>query len=144
MVERLNLHEWGLRIAEATALRGTCPRRRVGAVALSELGHVLATGYNGVPRDWLHCDVTPCGGTGFALGEGLDLCEAIHAEQNLVAQCADVSRIHTICVTTAPCVSCVKLLLATGARELVFRYHYQERALMMWTQSDRDWYHHVA
>jgi len=143
MVERLNLHEWGLRIAEATALRGTCPRRRVGAVALSETGHVLATGYNGVPREWTHCDVTSCPGSGFASGEALDLCEAIHAEQNLVAQCADVMRIRTICVTTAPCVSCVKLLLATGAESLVFRYHYQEQALHLWAKSGREWFHHA-
>lgn len=143
MVERLALYEWGLRIAEATALRGTCVRRRVGAVALSAEGHVLATGYNGVPRDWPHCDVTPCGGHGFASGEALDLCEAIHAEQNLVAQCADVMRVHTICVTTAPCVSCVKLLLTTSAQNLVFRYYYSEHALMLWKKSDRDWYHHA-
>lgn len=131
-----------MRIAEATALRGTCPRRQVGAVALDEAGLLLAMSYNGVPRGWPHCSEVPCGGQGFASGQGLDECEAIHAEANLVAQILGVDRVHTICVTASPCVNCVKLLLATGARRVVFREAYPDpRAEVLWTKGGREWLH---
>lgn len=137
---RISRDEWGLRIAEATAERGTCPRRKVGAVALDSDGYLLATGYNGVPRGWPHCDEVPCGGEARASGEGLDECEAVHAEANMVAQCGEVGAIDTVCVTTSPCVNCVKLLLATGARRVVFRHDYQDRrAEAMWTKGGREW-----
>lgn len=136
---RISRDEWGLRLAEATALRATCVRRRVGAVALDARGVVLATGYNGAPRGRPHCLDVPCAGAGFPSGEGLDECASIHAEQNMVARCPDAERIHTVYVTTSPCVPCVKLLFATGARRLVFRCLYQEEALRRWAEDGREW-----
>jgi dCMP deaminase len=53
---RITRDEWGLRLAEITALRGTCLRRQVGCVLINAAGHVLATGYNGVARGLLHCN----------------------------------------------------------------------------------------
>src|SRR4029077_17763045 len=136
---RISRDEWGLRLAEATALRGTCPRRQVGAVALDQIGRVLSTGYNGVPRGWDHCDVTPCGGAGFASGQGLDECEAVHAEANCIAQAPDAQRIWSVYVTTAPCVPCVKLLLATNAQRLIVRRLYDERSEALWRKDGREW-----
>lgn len=138
---RISRDEWGLRIAEATALRGTCPRRIVGAVAVDGRGVIVATGYNGVPRGWPHCTDNPCGGEGFASGQGLGECEAIHAEVNLISACADTSAIHTVYVTVSPCISCVKALLATGARRVVFRSAYADadRARFLWTRMGLEW-----
>ncbi len=53
---RIDRDEWGLQIAEVTALRGTCLRRRVGCVLVDAEGRVLSTGYNGVPRGVPHCN----------------------------------------------------------------------------------------
>jgi dCMP deaminase len=53
---RLSLHEWGMQLAEVTALRGTCLRRKVGCVLVDQDGHVLATGYNGVASGTPHCN----------------------------------------------------------------------------------------
>lgn len=53
---RISRDEWGLRLAEVTALRGTCLRRQVGCVLVDYGGRVLATGYNGVPRGMPHCN----------------------------------------------------------------------------------------
>ncbi len=137
---RISRDEWGLLLAEATALRGTCPRRQVGAVAIDVRGIVIATGYNGVPRGWPHCTETPCGGEGFASGQGLDECEAIHAEINMIAQCADAQQIYAVYLTVSPCVACVKALLATGARRVVFRHAYpDDRARALWTRMGFEW-----
>jgi dCMP deaminase len=138
---RISRDEWGLRLAEVTALRGTCSRRRVGAVAVDINGVILSTGYNGVPRGFQHCNEVPCAGTGFASGLGLDTCEAIHAEVNCVVFCPDTQRIMTLYVTTAPCVSCGKLLLATGCTRIVFREDYAASCSHLWWVAGREWIH---
>lgn len=83
-------------------------------------GHVLSTGYNGPAARMPHCIESPCAGAEQPSGQGLELCEALHAEQNALLQCRDVWEIDTVYCTTAPCVTCVKLLLNTSARRIVF------------------------
>lgn len=57
----------------------------------------------------------------YALPSGQDSCEAIHAEQNALIQCRDVSLISTAYVTLSPCKPCLKLLINTGCRRIVFK-----------------------
>ncbi|CAB4142577.1 ComEB Deoxycytidylate deaminase [uncultured Caudovirales phage] len=126
--------EWALALAKITAARGTCARRQVGCVLLNHRGHVLSTGYNGKAAGSKHCLDVPCPGAGLPSGTGLDLCEAIHAEQNALLQCPDVYDIRTCYVTTSPCVHCVKLLMNTGCRRIVFleAYAHADEARRMW------------
>jgi len=67
-------------------------------------------------------------------GHHLDTCEAIHAEQNALLQCHDVRAIRTCYVTASPCLACVKLLMNTGCRRIVFaaRYAHDEAAQALW------------
>lgn len=150
--------QWALELAQVTAKRATCLRRRVGCVLVNKRGHVLATGYNGVAAGQKHCNEP----TGFILEEGgaivdrlahpdqpykygyahahacpgasspsgmnLDACQAIHAEQNALLQCRDVYSIHTCYVTASPCITCVKLLLNTSCERIVFGETYPHTA----------------
>jgi dCMP deaminase len=136
---RIPLDEWGLRIAEATALRGTCIRRKVGAVITDTDGVILSTGYNGVPRHFPHCDEVACGGQGFASGTELDMCDAIHAEVNAITFVSDTKHINTIYVTVAPCVSCTKMLLATKCQRIVFRDDYANSGEDLWHRAGKLW-----
>lgn len=105
---------------------------------VSAAGHVLATGYNGVPAGSPHCIDIPCPGAQFASGTGLDACEAIHAEQNALLQCRDVSLIHTAYVTTLPCMTCAKLLMNTGCQRIVYGQEYpQQEAKEFWKKNGR-------
>jgi len=52
-------------------------------------------------------------------------CEAIHAEQNALLQCGDVSAIEACFVTLSPCVTCTKLLMNTSCARIVFRDAYE-------------------
>jgi dCMP deaminase len=140
VVERLTRDEWGVRLAEVTALRGTCARRKVGAVAVDIFGRVLATGYNGPARGLPHCTETRCAGASFPSGHGLEHCEAIHAEQNMIASCRDINAIRTVYLTVSPCESCLKLLLATPCDELVFRALYPGSPLTLWESAGRRFY----
>ncbi|MBU6231515.1 hypothetical protein KGP36_02500 [Patescibacteria group bacterium] len=56
MSRRFTLEAWAMGVANVTARRSTCLRRAVGCVLLNERGHVLATGYNGVPAGMEHCN----------------------------------------------------------------------------------------
>lgn len=112
------------KIALLVATRATCLRRKVGCVLVSSRGHVLATGYNGVPRGFPHCTDSPCGGHLAGSGGALDLCLATHAEQNALLQCRDIEAIDTCYTTTSPCIHCIKLLLNTGCRRIVFIEEY--------------------
>lgn len=141
---RLSIIDWALELVEVTAKRSTCCRRSVGCVLLDDRGHILATGYNGVPAGYPHCsEGHKCPGSDLPSGQGLDSCFAIHAEQNALLQCPDVKLIRGCVVSCAPCVTCTKLLLNTGCRCIVFRedYPHSEVAATLWKQAGRMWVH---
>lgn len=145
--------EYFLNMTRLVASRSTCLRRAVGCVLINHRGHVLATGYNGVPAGAPHCNqpddtLTPapglsyphaCAGAEEASGVGLDGCDAIHAEQNALLQCGDVFEIETAYVTTAPCVTCTKLLLNTGCRRIVCLDDYAASGEDRWRKAGREW-----
>lgn len=55
MSDRPSKDAYFLSMAALVATRGTCLRRRVGAVLVNARGHVLSTGYNGVAAGVPHC-----------------------------------------------------------------------------------------
>lgn len=129
-----------LRMALLVAERATCARRRVGCVLVDRHGFVMATGRNGPPSGWQHCIDHPCPGASSAPGEGLDLCEAIHAEQNALLQCRNTQEIDIAYCTDSPCVTCTKLLMNTSCRRIVFVRRYPHaRAEDIWRKGNRDW-----
>lgn len=100
---------------------------------VDQKGHVLSTGYNGPASGEPHCIDHPCPGANLKSGTGLDVCEAIHAEANALLQCRDPWAINTCYVTASPCVHCVKLLMNTSCRRVVFMDEYpQAEAKVLW------------
>jgi Deoxycytidylate deaminase len=126
-------------IAMMAASRATCSRRAVGCVLVNKLNHIIATGYNGVPRGMAHCAVIKCPGADAPSGQSLDGCMATHAEQNALLQCRDVETITTAYVTAQPCISCTKLLLNTGCTRIVYLEPYpHEMAQTLWRLAGRE------
>lgn len=128
-----------MEIAEVTAKRATCSRRRVGAVIVDVRGYILSTGYNGLPAGFPHCIEQPCEGANCASGTGLDLCQSLHAEQNAIARLREPFEAETMYVTTAPCISCTKLALATSVKRVVFKADYPSSGKALWEQAGRVW-----
>ena len=143
MYERPNGIEYFLRMARLVGTRATCRRRKVGCVLVNDRKHVLATGYNGNAVGVRHCLDYPCLGATYPSGQGLEFCEAIHAEQNALLQCRDVHTIATVYCTTAPCMTCTKLLMNTSAQRIMFidDYPQSEAARKLWMGSGhaRSW-----
>ncbi|MEN9216935.1 MAG: dCMP deaminase family protein [Gloeomargarita sp. HHBFW_bins_162] len=124
MDARPSWDEYFLMLAKLAATRSTCLALPVGAVIVKQR-QVLATGYNGPPSGSPHCTAQ-----GFCY-PGLPSCDAsrtlpsraIHAEANAIAQAARygiATEGATIYVTLAPCLSCLKLIISAGIREVVY------------------------
>ena len=120
--------EYFLAMAVLVAARSTCSRRSVGCVLVDSRNHVLATGYNGVASGVAHCIDTPCPGAELPSGTGLDKCEAIHAEQNAIIDCA---KRGVVCegshayITHFPCIHCLKMLVQAGISKIYYIHDYK-------------------
>lgn len=132
-----------LHIASAISKRSTCCRRGVGCVLTDVHGRVLSMGHNGVPMGLPHCTDEPCKGASFPSGTGLSECHAVHAEQNALAFCSDIMKIDTCYTTTSPCEICIKQLLNTSCRRIVFFDEYAHPiSKKLWEQAGRKWVHY--
>ena len=129
-----------LKLAQVIGERSTCARRKVGAVLVDSYGRVLSMGHNGVPKDLPHCTEFPCEGAGLKSGTGLDLCLAVHAEVNALMFCPDVMKVHALYVTVSPCVNCIKIILNSSCRKIVFRDEYPHaEARVLWKRAGFVW-----
>jgi dCMP deaminase len=123
MAQRVSWDEYFLQIATLAATRSTCLRRNVGCVLVRDR-HVLATGYNGVPAKAPHCADKGClrQERNIPSGQRMDICRAVHAEANAIAQCAKLGvcvQGATAYVTVTPCSKCAALLVQAGVIAVV-------------------------
>jgi len=132
---RLSKDEYFLNIAETVAQRGTCARRKVGCILVNSNNHIVATGYNGVAKTFPHCIDIPCEGTSYPTGEGLDKCEAIHAELNAFLQLRNDDNSLTMYTTTTPCVACAKVICNSNVKRVVSISQYSQDTLSMFAQA---------
>lgn len=129
---RISRDEYFMKLVEAASLRGTCERRRVGAVAVDGEGHTVATGYNGAPRGARHCQhslyAKPEDDPDLYRIDGRWSCaRAIHSEANLIAYAArkGIALAGTmVYCDTFPCYNCLKQMITAGVQGSVFRDDY--------------------
>ena len=129
-MNRPDWDEYFMEMSELAAKRSTCLRRKVGAVLVKNK-KVLATGYNGAPKDITHCEVTGClrEKMGVPSGERHEICRGVHAEQNLVAQAAFhgvKTEGSTVYCTHQPCIICTKILINAGIKKIYFKNAYAD------------------
>ncbi|KAF9919275.1 Deoxycytidine monophosphate (dCMP) deaminase [Lobosporangium transversale] len=114
-------------LANLAARRSNCMKRRVGCVLVRDK-RVIATGYNGTPKNLKNCNdggcsrcnqATPC-------GRGLDRCLCMHAEENALLE-AGRERIgtgSTIYCNTCPCLGCAIKIVQVGISQVVYSESY--------------------
>ncbi|KAF9927333.1 Deoxycytidine monophosphate (dCMP) deaminase [Modicella reniformis] len=114
-------------LASLAARRSNCMKRRVGCVLVRDQ-RVIATGYNGTPKNLRNCNdggcprcnqATPC-------GEGLDRCLCMHAEENALLE-AGRERVglgSTIYCNTCPCLGCAIKIVQVGVSRVVYSESY--------------------
>ena len=127
---RMPWPQYFMNITRLVAERSTCARRKVGAIAVKNK-RILATGYNGAPRNMRDCLEVGClrEQLGIPSGQRHELCRGLHAEQNVIVQAA----VHgislegaTIYCTHQPCLICAKLLLNCGITAVHFEEPYPD------------------
>ena len=85
-MERRDKINYYLDLAEMVSQRGTCLRRRYGAVIVKN-DEVISTGYVGAPRGRKNCsDLGVCirQKLNVPRGERYELCRSVHAEANAI------------------------------------------------------------
>lgn len=125
---RPNWDTYFMSIANVVASRSNCSRRKVAAVVVKD-HQIISTGYNGTPRGIRNCFEGGCPRcSGHApSGSSLEECICVHAEQNAICQAAYYGiRLEgsTIYVTLTPCLTCAKMIVNSGIREVVFAGNY--------------------
>lgn len=105
--------------------------RHVGAVIVKDK-RILTTGYNGAPAG-----IKSCAEKGECLRKKLnipsgtrhELCYAVHAEQNAIAQAAKLGVSvdgATLYCTHQPCVICAKMIINSGIKKVLYKYGYPD------------------
>ncbi|KAA8499202.1 Deoxycytidylate deaminase [Porphyridium purpureum] len=115
-----------LRLADLTATRTNCMKRRVGAVIVREC-RVVATGYNGTPKNCPNCNAGGCErcNSFSAAGEDLYQCLCCHAEENAIIEAGrDRCRGGTIYTNLFPCMSCTKKIIQAEITRVVYSRAY--------------------
>ena len=126
--------EFYLKNAETIASRGTCLRRRFGAIVVKD-DIIVSTGYAGSPRGRLNCcDIGKCFRmeNNVPAGQRYELCRSVHAEMNAVINADPLRRIGATLYlvgiendgsyTEADCCSmCKRVIINSGISKVVFR-----------------------
>lgn len=103
----------------------------MGAVLVKDK-RILTTGYNGAPRDLAHCLKIGClrDKLKISSGERIEICRGVHAEQNTLVQAA-LFGINvdgaTIYCTNQPCITCAKMLINAGIKEIFIKNSYPDK-----------------
>lgn len=118
-------------LAKLASTRSTCLRRQVGAIIVKDK-KILATGYNGAPKGLPHCLDIGCLREKLKIpsGERHELCRAVHAEQNAIAQAAMFGvniKDGILYSTTHPCILCSKLIINSGIKKIVIKHSYPDK-----------------
>lgn len=139
--DRVSKENYYLDIAQTVAERGTCIRRKFGAIIVKD-DVIVSTGYNGAPRGRKNCtDMQVCmrDRLGIPRGERYELCRSVHAEANaIIAAPRDRmlgATLYMACVNpedntlyggTSSCMMCKRMIINAGIETVVVRDSYSD------------------
>ena len=120
--ERPSWDEYFKRIVEVTASRSSCNRLQVGCLLVKN-NRIIAQGYNGFLPGCPHES---------QVRDGHEQA-TVHAEQNAVADCAKrgaACENSTAYITHYPCLNCMKILCASGIKDIKYINNYKNDELV--------------
>ena len=133
---RIDKENYYLDIAETVLERGTCLRRRFGAIIVKN-DEIISSGYAGAPRGRANCiDLDYCMREKLNIprGERYEMCRSVHAEANAIISAARSEMIgatlYMACRNaqtgelvpgTSSCSMCKRLVINAGIAKVVVR-----------------------
>lgn len=143
---RPSWQQYFIEMAYLVSERSTCLRRKVGAV-ITRNNQVIATGYNGAPKNVPHCEDTGCLRQKLNVPSGTkhELCRGVHAEQNAIVQAAvngsSIKNAELYC-TTQPCIICAKMIINSEISRIYISEPYNdEMSIEMLSQANVELIH---
>ncbi len=153
-MERLSKTNYYLDIAQAVASRGTCLRKKYGAIIVKN-DSILSTGYNGAPRGRKNCcDLGYCQRDELNIprGERYELCRSVHAEANAIISASREDMIGATLYLVGldaktdelvpginSCMMCKRMVINAGISKIVVRdtpTEYSEIDVSEWIEND--------
>ncbi len=135
-MERRSKQNYYLDIAQSVAERGTCLRRKFGAIIVNN-DSIVSTGYAGAPRGRQNCcDLNFClrDKLNIPRGERYELCRSVHAEANAIIAASREQMIgadlYLVCISPADgsvvggtccCSMCKRLVINAGIKRVFVR-----------------------
>lgn len=135
-MERLSKINYYLDIAQAVATRGTCLRKKYGAIIVKN-DSIISTGYNGAPRGRKNCcDLGFCQREALNIprGERYELCRSVHAEANAIISASREDMIgatlylvgleyktNELVPGSNSCMMCKRMIINSGISKVVVR-----------------------
>lgn len=120
---RISRDQMFFEIIEVLIKRATCSRAQVGAILVKD-GRIISTGYNGSPSGTPHCLDSGC-----IQDQNGSCIRTVHAEANAIVFAAKhgISTNEAVLyVSLAPCLTCAKLVINAGVKEVVYRDEYHK------------------
>jgi dCMP deaminase len=115
-----------MRLAYVTAERGSCLRKKVGALVVRDRDkRIISGGYNGAPRGMPDCLEVGCD---TRMIDGRESCvRTLHAESNALDLCGPLAEPHTIYTTVIPCRNCALRIIQHGITRVVYHEFYESQ-----------------
>lgn len=130
---RISKVDYYLSIAETVSKRGTCLRRKFGAIIVNN-DRIVSTGYVGAPRGRVNCcDRGKCirMENNIPSGQRYELCRSVHAEANAIINASieemDQATLYLIGIendgsvtnNAEPCSMCKRLIINSGIKNVI-------------------------
>lgn len=122
MASRPSWDEYFTKLVIATSERSPCERLQVGCLLIHN-NRIISQGYNGFLPGCPHKSIV----------RNNHEQATVHAEQNAIADCAKrgVSCMDsTAYITHYPCIICMRMLCASGIKEIKYIYDYKNDELV--------------
>ena len=109
-MERISWDDYFIKILKVTAERSPCKRLKVGSLIVKN-NRIISQGYNGFLAGCKHESI---------IRNNHELA-TVHAEHNVISHCAKIGISCDECIiyiTHYPCLNCMKLICASGIKEI--------------------------
>lgn len=117
--------EWFMRLAYVTAQRGSCKRKRVGALIVDPENRIVAGGYNGAPAGLPDCLEAGCDER---VIDGRTNCvRTLHAESNAIDYAGHHARGCFLFTTVIPCRPCALRIVQAGIEGVYYSEFYESQ-----------------
>lgn len=120
MTISISWEEYFMELAKLTAKRSKDPNTQVGACIINNENKVVGLGYNGFVNIPDNDNIFPWSKKPSDKFEDTKYAYVVHAEANAILNAISGTKDCTLYVTLYPCHECVKLIIQSGIKKIIY------------------------